>query len=745
MQSARPKPPSEREPLAGLVERVTFHNADNGFCVLRVKARGHRDLVTVLGAAPSISAGEYIQASGTWENNREHGLQFRAAFLRATAPTSAEGMEKYLGSGLIKGIGPAFAQRLVSAFKETVFEVIEHAPQRLLEVEGIGLKRARRITSSWADQKVIREIMSFLQSHGVGTSRAVRIFKTYGADAIPLVTENPYRLARDITGIGFKSADLIAERLGIARTAMIRARAGIAYTLAEAMSNGHCGLAEDELLIQAEKLLEIPSSILAEALRAELDTGSVVADTIAARRCIFLTHLWRAEKFIAQRLQALIHETPPWPAIDAERALGWVEKKFGLKLAPSQRAAVALALANKLVVVTGGPGVGKTTLVNSILKILCAKAVAVALCAPTGRAAKRLAESTGLAAKTIHRLLEADPRHGGFKRGETNPLQCDLLVVDEVSMVDVPLMAALVRALPPQAGLLLVGDADQLPSVGPGQVLANIINSAVVPMARLTEVFRQAAQSRIVTNAHRINRGQMPELSQAKEGSDFYFVQADEPDDAAGKITEIVCRRIPAQFGLDPIREVQVLCPMNRGRIGARSLNLDLQAALNGDPSKPAVVRFGCSFRSGDKVMQTINDYDKDVFNGDLGFVHSVDLEAQELVIDFDGRLVNYDFGELDEIVPAYAITIHKAQGSEYPAVVIPLSTQHYPMLRRNLVYTGITRGRRLVVLVGQRKALTIAVRDSRAERRWSKLHEWLCGETALEAGTPGSLPALQH
>jgi exodeoxyribonuclease V alpha subunit len=734
MQSAGSKPPSEREPLAGLVERVTFHNADNGFCVLRVKARGHRDLVTVLGVAPSISAGEYIQASGSWENNREHGLQFRAAFLRATAPTSAEGMEKYLGSGLIKGIGPAFAQRLVSAFNERVFEVIEHAPQKLLEVEGIGPKRARRITSSWADQKVIREIMAFLQGHGVGTSRAVRIFKTYGADAIPLVTENPYRLARDITGIGFKSADLIAERLGIARTAMVRARAGIAYTLAEAMSNGHCGLAEDELLVQAEKLLEIPSPILAEALQAELSTGSVVTDTIEARRCIFLAHLWRAERLIAHRLQTLIHERPPWPSIDAERALGWVEKKFGLMLAASQRAAVTLALASKLVVVTGGPGVGKTTLVNSILKILRAKSVAVALCAPTGRAAKRLAESTGLEAKTIHRLLEADPRHGGFKRCETNPLQCDLLVVDEVSMVDVPLMAALIRALPPQAGLLLAGDADQLPSVGPGQVLADIINAGVVPTARLTEVFRQAAQSRIVVNAHRINRGQMPELIQAKEGSDFYFVEAEEPDDAAGKIVEIVCRRIPAQFGLDPIREVQVLCPMNRGRIGARSLNLDLQAALNGDPGKPAVVRFGCSFRSGDKVMQAVNDYDKDVFNGDLGFVHSVDLEAQELVIDFDGRLVNYDCGELDEIVPAYAITIHKAQGSEYPAVVIPLSTQHYPMLRRNLVYTGITRGKRLVVLVGQRKALTIAVRDARAERRWSKLHQWLRSDAILDA-----------
>jgi exodeoxyribonuclease V alpha subunit len=733
METAGSGSSGDREPLAGLVERVTFHSADSGFCVLRIKARGHRDLVTVLGAAPSIAAGEYIQASGMWENHREHGVQFRATFLRVTPPTSAEGMEKYLGSGLIKGIGPTFAQRLVSAFSETVFEVIEHAPQRLLEVEGIGPKRARRITASWSDQKVIREIMAFLQGHGVSTSRAVRIFKTYGADAIPLVSENPYRLARDITGIGFKSADVIAERLGISRTAMIRARAGIAYTLAEATANGHCGLAEDELLVQAEKLLEIPSETLTGALQAELASGEVVADLIDTRRCIFLTYLWRAERLIAERLKSLVQEQTPWPTIDCERAIAWVEKKFGVSLAASQRAAVALALANKLLVVTGGPGVGKTTLVNSILKILSAKSVRVALCAPTGRAAKRLSESTGLEAKTIHRLLEADPRNGGFKRCETDPLACDLLVVDEVSMVDVPLMASLIRALPRHSGLLLVGDADQLPSVGPGRVLADIIDSAVVPTARLTEVFRQAAQSRIVVNAHRINQGQMPELNlQPKGVSDFYLVEADEPDDAARKIIELVQNRIPIRFGLDPIREVQVLCPMNRGRLGARALNLDLQAALNGDQSKPSVVRFGCSFRSGDKVMQTINDYDKDVFNGDLGFVQAVDPDAQELVVNFDGRLVNYDFGELDEIIPAYAITIHKSQGSEYPAVVIPLSTQHYLMLRRNLIYAGITRGKRLVVLVGQRKALAIAVRNSQAQRRWSKLNQWLGGEGAL-------------
>ena len=569
--------------------------------------------------------------------------------------------------------------------------------------------------------------MAFLQGHGVSTSRAVRIYKTYGPDAIPLVTENPYRLARDIAGIGFKSADLIAQRLGIAKTATIRARAGIVYALMEAVADGNCGLPEDQLLTKAEKLLEIPKETLAEALVQEIREGSLVADVVGDDRVVFLAQLWRAERFIAHRLRALSKQPPPWPAIDAERATAWVEKKLDVVLAPSQRSAISLALATKVLVVTGGPGVGKTTLVNSILRILRAKSVAVALCAPTGRAAKRLAESTGLPAKTIHRLLEVDPRSGGFKRGEANPLECDLLVMDEASMVDVPLMASLMRATPPRSALLLVGDADQLPSVGPGQVLAEIIASGAVPVARLTEIFRQAAQSRIVINAHRINRGQMPEPdAPADESSDFYFVEAPDPDDAAGKIVEIVRSRIPRRFGLDPIRDVQVLCPMNRGRLGARSLNLALQAVLNGDETKPTVVRFGWPFRVGDKIMQIVNDYGKDVFNGDGGFIHNIDTDAQEVMVDFDGRLVAYDFGELDEVMPAYAITIHKSQGSEYPAVVIPLSTQHYIMLRRNLVYTAITRGKQLVVLVGQRRALRIAVKDSRAARRWSKLDRWL-------------------
>ncbi|MBV8450974.1 MAG: AAA family ATPase, partial [Deltaproteobacteria bacterium] len=485
-------------------------------------------------------------------------------------------------------------------------------------------------------------------------------------------------------------------------------------------------LPEDQLLTQAEKLLEIPRPTLAEAASREVADGLVVADELDGRRCLFLAHLWRAERLIGRRLLALSGEPPPWSTIDAEAAITWAEKELGVALSASQRAAVGLALRSKVLVITGGPGVGKTTLVNAILQILGTKSVSVALCAPTGRAAKRLAESTGLSAKTIHRLLEADPRRGGFKRDARNPLECELLVVDEASMVDVPLMAALLKGLAPGAGLLLVGDADQLPSVGPGRILADIIDSGAVPVARLTEVFRQAAQSRIVVNAHRVNRGQMPELDNAGDETDFYFVEAADSDEAVRKVLEIVCNRIPQRFGLDPIRDVQVLCPMNRGSLGTRMLNLELQAALNGDESRPAIARFGWSYRVGDKVMQTANDYDKDIFNGDIGFIQTVDLEAQEIVINFDGRAVTYDFGELDEVSPAYATTIHKAQGSEYPAVVIPLTTQHYLMLRRNLVYTGITRARQLVVLVGQRRAVEIAVKDSRAQTRWSKLKQWL-------------------
>ena len=721
----RESPPSGLEVLAGSIERVTFHNEDSGFCVLRIKARGHRELVTVVGHAAAVSAGEWVTASGEWVNDRTYGQQFRSRFLRASAPTSAEGVEKYLGSGMIRGIGPVYAKKLVRAFGGKVFDVIEDEPERLREVEGIGPVRAGRITGAWAEQKVVREIMVFLHAHEVGTARAVRIFKTYGADAVQVMSENPYRLARDIRGIGFKTADAIAMRLGIEKTAAVRVRAGVGHALAEAMDDGHCGLPAGELLPLAASLLEAPEALVRSAVDQELAEGSVVADRVGDTPCIFLAGLYGAERGIAGRLDRIAAGPLPWPRIDPDRAVPWIERRIGLTLAPSQGAAVRLALASKVLVVTGGPGVGKTTIVNAILRILAAKGANLVLCAPTGRAARRMTETSGFEARTIHRLLEVDPVSGGFRRDADNPVDCDLLVVDEASMVDVLLMHALLKAVPDRAGLLIVGDIDQLPSVGPGQVLADVIASGAVPVVRLTEVFRQAAMSRIIVNAHRINEGVTPDLDKPEGESDFYFVPADDPETAVLMILELVRTRIPRRFGLDPVLDVQVLCPMNRGGVGARSLNVELQAALN-PAGERTVERFGWTFAPGDKVMQMENDYDKEVYNGDIGRIDDVDPELGEITARFDGRAVTYGFGELDTLAPAYATTIHKSQGSEYPAVVIPLMTQHYMMLQRNLLYTGVTRGKRLVVLVGQRKAIAIAVKAASGRRRWSKLREWM-------------------
>ena len=717
-----------RERLAGLVERVTFHSAESGFCVLRVRARGRHDAVTVVGHAASVAAGEWVTASGDWVNDRTHGLQFRAAMLKTAAPTSAEGIERYLASGLVRGVGPVYARALVAAFGERVFEVVEASPARLREVRGVGPRRAERISAAWAEQKAVREIMVFLHSQGVGTARAVRIHKAYGADAIQVITDNPYRLARDIRGVGFKTADALARRLGVEPTAPIRLRAGVSFALTTTLDEGHCGLPVDELLPRTAKLLEVDPQLIGEALEAELAEGAVVADAVDDTPCVFLAGLHRAERQIAGRLRALAAAPLPWAPIDPERALPWAEVRAGLTLAQSQRAAVRAALVSKVLVLTGGPGVGKTTVVNAILRVLRARRVRVLLAAPTGRAAKRLGEATGLEAKTVHRLLEADPGTGGFRRGADHPLEVDLVVVDEASMLDVPLMRALLLAMPDAAALLLVGDIDQLPSVGPGQVLADVIGSGAVPVARLTEVFRQAARSRIVTNAHRINRGLLPEPAPRGEESDCHFLSVEDPERAAEWVVELVATRIPRRFGLDPARDVQVLCPMARGAVGARALNLALQQALLPNPN-PKVERFGWTYAPGLKVMQTENDYEREVHNGDLGFVTRIDAEEGEATVDFDGRAVTYALNELDALTPAYAVTVHKAQGSEYPAVVIPVLMQHYPMLQRSLVYTALTRGKRLVVLVGQRRALALAVRQAAGRRRWTKLGDWLSAE----------------
>src|ERR1700712_2031299 len=616
--NATSKPELDR--LEGIVERVSFHNADSGFCVLRLKVRGERELITLIGHTPAVAPGEYASASGTWVTDREHGRQFKAVFVKISPPTTLTGIERYLGSGMVKGIGPVYAGRLVKAFGAAVFDTIEQTPARLREVEGIGEIRAKKITSGWADQKVIREIMVFLHGNGVSTSRAVRIFKTYGQDAVAVVTDNPYRLAQDIRGIGFLSADTIAQKVGIARDSPLRARAGVSYALAEAAGEGHCGLPRSELVSLAVKLLDIEQSVIEAAIDQELAEQIVIADTVDGIPSVFLTSLYNAERSIVSQIKRLRSGTPPWLSVDTDKAIPWVEQKLAIGLADSQKQAVRLALSSKVLVITGGPGVGKTTLVNSILTILRAKQVKALLCAPTGRAAKRLSESTGLEAKTIHRLLEINPVNGEFKRNEGFPLECDVLVADECSMVDVPLANQLLKAVASTTAVIFVGDVDQLPSVGPGQVLADLIDSGAVPVVRLTEVFRQAASSRIVRSAHQINQGVFPSLPDKGEASDFYFVPADEPETIARTVVDLVKTRLPKKFQVHPVRDIQVLCPMNRSLTGARGLNQLLQEALN-PPGENSIEKFGYRFSVADKVMQIQNNYDKDVYNGDIGIL----------------------------------------------------------------------------------------------------------------------------
>ena len=711
--------------LDGQVERVVFRNEENGFSVLRLKVRGHKDLVTVTGTAASINAGEWVAADGEWLMDPRHGRQFKAEHMRASKPETLEGIEKYLASGLIKGIGKEYAARLVKTFGRDVFDVIENSSGKLLKVEGIGQLRKERIKQAWDEQKSVRQIMAFLFSHGISTTRAFRIHKLYGEKAIEIVQRDPYCLARDIRGIGFMTADQVAMRLGIAQESDLRARAGLEYMLGELTASGHCAYVRNDLLSRTAELLQIDLDIIEHALAYSLDNERLIQRANAqGQDLIYLPKLFFAEINLARKMLELKRGKHPCPAIDIDKALAWVQRKSGIELARAQRAALALAVAAKVMVITGGPGVGKTTLVNSVLMVLKAKKLRVALCAPTGRAAKRMAESTGMEAKTIHRLLQYNPGTGGFIHRGDNPLECDVLIVDESSMVDVVLAAQLVDAIPMHAALIIVGDADQLPSVGPGRVLQDIILSQSIPVAHLDEVFRQAATSRIITNAHKINQGQMPEFPEGAETSDCYFVEADDPEKAVKLAGKLIQQSIPKKFHFDPLDEIQVLTPMQKGALGARNLNQVLQQLLN--PRGEEVERFGDVYRVGDKVMQTENDYDKDVYNGDIGRIKRIDSELSEMTVDFEGRKVVYDFRELDELVLSYAITIHKSQGSEYPCVVIPLHTQHFILLQRSLIYTAITRAKKLVIVLGTKKALSLAISRAESRERTTTLAERL-------------------
>ena len=717
--------------LQGQIERITYTNDETGYTIAKVKVYGRRDLVTVVGSFMAPMPGEILKMQGEWANHPKFGEQFKVVHYKSLVPASVAGIEKYLGSGLIKGIGPVMAKRIVKKFEKETLDVIEQEIEKLTEVDGIGRKRIEMIKKAWADQKEIRQVMIFLQSHGVSSAYATKIFKTYGNESIEVVQENPYRLATDIFGIGFLTADRIAEKLGFAKDSELRAEAGILYVLHQLADEGHVYYPFQPLVNKCQEILEVDQEILSRALTSLNADKKIVIDDLQEKeskadyQAVYLAKFHLSETNIAARLKALTNAPKSIRPIDPDKALKWVQKQLEITLASKQIDAVRRAVTDKVLVITGGPGTGKTTIVNAILKIFVKSGVKLLLAAPTGRAAKRMSEATGYEAKTIHRLLEYSIRKGGFQKNDQTPLRCDLLIVDEASMIDTILMHHLLKAIPPRATFILVGDVNQLPSVGAGNVLHDIIASGAVPVMELNEIFRQARESLIIVNAHKINQGLMPAFKPSGHKlADFYFIEQEEPEKVLGIILELVKERIPKRFGFDPIDDIQVLTPMHKGMVGAGNLNLELQNALN--PGPDSLSRGGKNFRINDKVMQIQNDYEKEVFNGDLGRIVRINLEAQEVTIDFDGKKVPYDYPDLDEVVLAYAISIHKSQGSEYPAVVIPILTQHYVLLQRNLIYTAVTRGKKLVVMVGSKRALAIGIGNDKTRKRYTYLRNRL-------------------
>lgn len=727
--------------LRCVVERITYQNPENGYTVLKCAVKNEKDLVTVVGNLLDVSVGSVLLIEGNWKVDSKYGRQFTAQSWEETLPATVFGIEKYLGSGLIKGVGPKFAGRIVRKFGTETIDVIENDIERLREVEGIGQKRIEKIHESWERQKEIKNVMLFLQGHGVSTSFAAKIYRQYGNDSIAKMKENPYCLADDIWGIGFKTADSIAQKLGFEKNAQVRVRSGILYTLSNLADEGHVFATKDQLVKTAQELLEAEEQTVLMVIEPMVEAQDLIAQNVVSQfddsgsfQALYLPAFYYAETGTAAKLKRLMDAPASdrlWQQLTAARKktgnnelsidVEKIEQKVQMQYDEVQASAIRKAAISKIMVMTGGPGTGKTTTAQGIIAAYRAFGLKILLAAPTGRAAKRMSETTGMEAKTIHRLLEYKPPEG-YQKNEDNPLEGDVLIVDECSMIDIILMNSLLKAIPSGMRLILVGDIDQLPSVGAGNVLRDIIDSGVIPVVRLTRIFRQAQTSRIIMNAHRINEGKMPDISNGSN-TDFFFMEQEDPEQAVALITQLVTHKLSRYYQTPPT-QIQVLTPMQRGVVGAANLNLALQEALN--PDGEALRRSGLAFRMGDKVMQLRNNYDKEVFNGDIGMVSAVDVQERTLMVNFEGREIEYDVSELDELVHAYATTIHKAQGSEYPIVVMPVMMTHFVMLQRNLLYTGITRAKKILVLIGTKKALAYAVRNVTVTKRNTLLKERL-------------------
>jgi len=732
--------------IRGQIERITYYNEENGYTIAKVKVQGRMDLVTIVGNIVSLIPGELLKLNGFWDNHPRYGEQFKVVSYESLMPATVRGVEKYLGSGMIKGIGPVTAKRLVSKFGVDTLSIIDNDIERLSEVSGIGEKRIDMIRNAWEEQKDIRDVMVFLQGNGVSPAYAIKIYKHYGKDSVKTVSENPYRLAMDIFGIGFITADKIAEKLGIPKDSQTRIEAGILYVLNQLSDDGHVYYPYNLLLKECGRILEVEEELIPPALESVCAQKKIVIEqcetcsgncTTQSNRpsssqredwAVYLARFYVAEVGIARQLISIATAPKQLRLINIEQAIDWVQTSLNIRLSERQIEAVKDSINSKVMVITGGPGTGKTTIINSVIKIYKKMGQKILLAAPTGRAAKRMTEATGHEARTLHRLLEYAPGSGSFKRNETNPLDADLIIIDETSMVDSILMYHFLKAVSLKATLIFVGDVDQLPSVGAGCVLKDIINSKRIPTVVLDQIFRQSRESMIVVNAHRINKGELPFFkSDETRLKDFYFFFIEDPEKVLEKIVQLCRDIIPARFHFHPLDDIQVLTPMHKGTVGVASLNAVLQRELN--KRKEEVVRGGKVFKVGDKVIQLRNNYDKDIYNGDIGRVVNIDGETQEMIVDYDGRRVRYEFSELDEVVLAYAISVHKSQGSEYPAVIIPVLTQHYMLLQRNLIYTGITRGKKLVVMIGTKKALAIAINNNKPQKRYTMLRERLMNQ----------------